>query len=328
MKHFKTAVLFTGSGGTISQEVAIVDQLVKSGKLTLDENETFLAASGSGALNLVAINACFRNEKPCSWDSFYKETLLKKISDEEIFIKVDPVHWITLPQRKLISEFVKEAGFTSISNLPFTSEILSTSVDNDKSTWLKSTAKKEEILNLSDILMASSAIPVLFPTQQLNSLSDNLSSKFIGAYYEGAMLGLFNKFKKQIKKIVHENGPFEQIFIISPKRINDNWAILNHDLSTMLPQEKFQFNQFLNQISLHGFLTFLIKLQKTNSKNNLAKSIMVSIPEMENDFSLLDYSNQPHKYATVKKWLENNPDQLTVEISEFIKEITFIPSFS
>jgi hypothetical protein len=328
MKKFKTAVLLTGTGGTISQEVAIIDQLIKNGILSLNENETFLAASGSGALNLVAINACFRNEKPCSWDNFYKETFLKSVSDDETFIKVDPTQWITLPQRKKIKELLKEAGFSTISDLPFDSVILTTSVNENKSAWLKSRAKKEKDLNLTDILMASSAIPVLFPSQQLNSLSDNASTKFMGAYCEGAMLGLFHKFRKQLKRITLEHGPFDKIFIISPKRLYDYSASINHDLSMMLPQEKFQFNQFLNQISLHGFLNFLIKLQKINSKNNLAKSINICIPEMEQDFGLLDFSTQSNKYNVVKKWGDDNPDRLSIDISTFIREIAFIPSFS
>jgi hypothetical protein len=326
MNHYKTAVLFTGSGGTISQEAAIVEQLVKRGILSLNENETFIAAMGT-ALNLVAINACFRDEKPCSWESFYRETL-KTIADDEVFIKVDPIHWITLPQRKKLNEIVKAAGFTTIADLPFDSTILATSINENKTSWLRSSSKKNRNLDLTDILMASSAIPVLFPTQQLNDVSNSLSTKFNGAYYEGAMLGLFHKFKKQLKRITLEHGAFEQIFIISPKRINDNLTSVNHNLSMMLPQEMFQLNQFLNQISLHGFLSFLIKLQKANSKNSIAKSIMVSIPEMEQEIGLLDYSDQMNKYETVEKWFVNNPDRLAVDLSTFIKEITFIPSFS
>jgi hypothetical protein len=328
MKRYKTAVIFTGSGGTISQEVAIVDQLVKSGKLTLNEHDTFLAASGSGAVNLLAINACFREEKPCSWDNFYKETFLKTIADEETFIKVDPIHWITLPQRKKINELINEAEFSTISGLPFDSAILATSMNENKSIWLKSTSRKERDLNLTDIIMASSAIPVLFPTQQLNVVDNGFSTKFIGAYYEGSMPGLFHKFKKQLKKITLEHGSFEQIFIISPKRLFDYSKFLNHDLSMMLPQEKFQFKQFLNQISLHGFLAFLIKLQKANSKKSLSKSIMVSIPEMEDNFGLLDYSDQICKYEVVTNWFNQNPNRLTVDISTYINEIAFIPSFS
>jgi hypothetical protein len=328
MKKYKTAVLLTGSGGTISQEVAIIDQLIKNGKLILDEDETFLAASGSGALSLVAINACFRNVKPCSWESFYKESFLTTISDEDTFLKVDPIHWITLPQRKLYSDFLKNAGFSSISNLPFDSAILTTSINENKPTWLKSYAKKEKDIALTDILMASSAIPTLFPTQQLNEITNTLSSKFMGAYSEGAMPGMFQKFRKQLKKITLEHGQFEHIFIVSPKRLYDYSPLINHDLSEMISQEKFQFNQFLNQVSLHGFLTFLIKLEKANSKNKLAKSITVSIPEMEKDLGLLDYSNQSDKYKIVYKWMDENPTRLTVDLSAFIKEIAFVPSFS
>lgn len=328
IRKYKTAVLLTSSGGNLSQEVAIIDQLIKNGKLDLNENSTFLAASGSGAINLVAVNACFRKDNPIPWDRYYKDTFIRTITDEDTFIKVDPIHWITLPQRKKINELLKESGFSKISDLPFDSAILTTSVEETKSNWLKSYAKKAKEITLSDILMASSAIPVLFPTQQLNSYPDALSTPFSGAHFEGSMPGLFHKFKKQLRKITLEHGPFEQLFIISPQRSYNYTPTISHDLSQMIPQEKYQFNQFLNHISIHGFLTFLIKLQKANSKNNLAKTITVSIPETEQFFCPLDYSNQAYKYALVQKWMEENPDRIAVDISSYIKENAFIPSFS
>ncbi len=328
MKNYKTAVIFTGSGGTISQEVAILDQLIKTGKIELNEDNTLLIGSGSGALNLVAVNACFRKQAPCSWDNFYKGIFLPSITDNEIFIKVDPIHWITLPQRKKFAKLLNEAGFTTISDLPFDSIILTSVVNENKTKWMKSRAKKLDKLNLDDILMASSAVPVLFPSHQLNSNADSLHSKFLGAHYEGSACGLLNKFKKQLGRIVLEHGTFEQVFIISPKRLFDYSPVILHDLSMMIAQEKYQFNQFLNHISLHGFLTFLIKLQKNNSKNRLAKSISISIPEMDENVGLFDYSDQYDKYVMVKNWFEKNPERLAVDISAYIKEMAFVPSFS
>jgi hypothetical protein len=328
MKKYKTAVIFTGSGGTISQEAAVLDQLIKQGKLTLNEKDTILIASGSGAFNLIGVNACFSVNSAFSWNEFYKEDFLRKIKDDEIYIKVDPVHWLTLPQRKLINEMLKKRGFKKISDLPFESVILTSLASENKSFWLKSYSKKIKDTELSDILIATSAIPVLFPSQQLNSTSDEFNKNIIGAHNEGAIFGLFHKFKKQLNKIVMEHGQFEKIVIISPKRLFDLNAGINHDLSLMLPQEKYQFMQFLNHISINGFLTFLIKLQKANSKNKLAKSITISMPDMENDYGLLDYSCQIEKYQVVYDWFEKNPNRLTIDISDFINEIAFIPSFS
>ncbi|HQN93028.1 MAG TPA: hypothetical protein PLQ09_02845 [Prolixibacteraceae bacterium] len=328
IKKYKTAVVFTGSGGSFSQETAIVDQLIKTGKIQLNEDTTLLIGSGSGALNLVAINACFRKDNPCSWDNFFKNKFIPSIADNETFIKVDPIHWITLPQRKKYNELLQEAGFSTISDLPFDSIILTSVVNENKTKWINSRAKKERELNLDDILMASSAIPVIFPPHQLNSNTESVHSKFLGAHYEGSTCGLLNKFKKQLGKIILEHGPFEQIFILSPKRLFDYSPVIHHDLSMMIAQEKYQFNQFLNHISLHSFLTFLIKLQKNNSKNRLAKTISVSIPEMDQNVGLLDYTDQYDKYVMVKNWFEKNPDRLAIDISAYINEMAFVPSFS
>jgi hypothetical protein len=325
MKKLKTAVFLTGSGGTISQEVAIIDQLIKQGKLTFDEDETFLAGFGSGALTLVAINACFRKDNPCSWNDFYKD-FLSSISDDEIFIKVHPTQWLTHPQRKDINLFLKIAGLNSISDLPFNSAILTSSLNEKKTLWLKSTSKKCKELEISDILMASTAIPVLFPPQQLNSIDHSSLTPYNGAYSEGATFGIFHKLKKQLKKIVAENGPFEDIIIISPNRNYDNSPIKNHDLSALSYSEKVELNNYLDQISLFGFLSFLRKIQKLNFKRKIARSIVVSYPEIKDDFELLDYSNQIPKYEAVNKWLEKNQEKLSINLETRIKELTNIPS--
>jgi hypothetical protein len=325
MKKLKTAVFLTGSGGTISQEVAIIDQLIKQGKLKFDENETFLAGFGSGALNLVAINACFRKDKPCSWVDFYMD-FLNSISDEEIFIKVHPTQWLTHPQRKDINLFLKITRFNSFSDMPFNSAILTSSSNEKKTYWLKSSSKKCKELDVSDILMASSAIPVLFPPQQLNCITQSSISPFSGAYSEGATFGIFHKLKKQMKKIVAENGPFDEIIIISPNRNYENSPIKNHDLSALSYSEKVELNNYLDQISLFGFLTFLSKIQKINSKKKIARSIMVSYPEINIDFDLLDYSKQLIKYDAVEKWFEKNPEKLSVDLDIRMKELANIPS--
>jgi hypothetical protein len=327
MKKLKTAVFLTGSGGTISQEVAIIDQLIKQGKLKFDENETFLAGFGSGALTLVAINSCFRKDKPCSWDDFYKD-FLNSISDDEIFIKIHPTQWLTHPQRKDMNLFLKIAGFNSISDLPFNSAIITSSANEKKTFWLKSTSKKCKELDISDILMASSAIPILFPPQQLNCINVTSLSPFSGSYSEGAAFGIFHKLKKQMKKIVEENGPFEEIIIISPKRDSDFSLVRNHDLSKLSYSEKVEFNNYLDQISLFGFLAFLSKIQKINSKKKIARSIMVSYPEMKDNFELLDFSDQLQKYNVVEQWIEQNPEKLAIDLEIRIKELANITSLN
>ena len=76
MNKLKKALFFSGSGSNSVQEVAVVDRLLRNDRVTFSEKDTLLIASGTGALNLIAVNACFRNENPLSWDDFTKTNSL------------------------------------------------------------------------------------------------------------------------------------------------------------------------------------------------------------------------------------------------------------
>lgn len=324
MSNLKTAIFFTSSGGNFSQEVAIVDQLIKHKKLVLNENDTFLAAFGTGAINLVAINACFRSEKPMSWDHYYKEIFLSTISDEEIFIKTHPVQWCTHPQRKRITQFLNINRFICIGDLPFSSAIITSENLTKKTKWLKSNSDKFKYVDLGDALMASSSLPVFFPPQLLNSVNDLPVSVSDNTYVEGAKNGIFAKFKKQIKEIVSENGSFEQLFIISPQRANSDFLLWNLQYKGMSQQDKHSFSNFLDEISLNQFLVFLFKLERLNWKRKFANKIYICIPEFENEMNILDFSNQMDKYKLTYNWFEKNTNRLAIELDEFNRVVNSI----
>jgi hypothetical protein len=49
---------------------------------------------------------------------------------------------------------------------------------------------------------------------------------------------------------------------------------------------------------------------------------------MDENVGLFDYTDQYDKYVMVKNWFEKNPERLAVDISAYIKEMAFVPSFS
>jgi len=324
MSNIKTAIFLTGSGGNISQEVAIIDQLIQQKRVNLNSENTWLFASGTSAITLVAINACFRKENPCSWENYFKSIFLETLSDDEIFLKVHPIQWSTHPMRKKIQQLLKITGFNRIADLPFHSTILTTSVNRGKTTWLKSSSAKHANGDLCDIIMASSAIPVLFPPQVINSVFDLPLEIKEGTYAEGAAYGIYNNFRKQLKKINQEHGTIDELFIVSPQR---DFAPLHnsmHNLKGMTRNEWVEYETFLERISLNNFLESLIELNETNKKKKYARSIVVSLPETGRVFNLLDFANQQKKYNHVQNWVEYNPDRLAMELGQFCEGISKI----
>jgi patatin-like phospholipase/acyl hydrolase len=324
MNNIKTAIFLTGSGGTISHEVALIDQLIEQKKLTLNQEYTWLFASGTSAITLVAINACFRKDSPTSWDNYFKSIFLETLSDDEIFLKVHPIQWSTHPMRKKLHQLLKITGFSRISDLPFHSTILTTSVNRGKTTWLKSTSPKHSNGDLTDILMASSAIPVLFPPQVINSVFDLPLEIKEGTYAEGANFGIYNNFRKQLKKLNQEHGTIDELLILSPQRDFSPSHNHQHNFSGMNRKEWEEYEDFLEHISLNGFLEFLMELNDANRKKKYAQTIKVSLPETGRVFNLLDFSNQLLKYKHIKNWVEYNPDRLSMELHQFCEEVSSI----
>lgn len=326
MSHTKSALLLTGSGGYLAQEVAIVDQLIQQNKIEINQKHTMLFASGTSAITAVAINACFSKGSSCSWENYYKSIFLETLSNDEVFMKVHPVQWSTHALRTKLKMFLKIAGFNAISELPFFTSLLISSTNRPKTVWLKSRSAKHENGDLVDILMASSAIPVLFPPHVINSILDLPLQIKEGTYRDGNYNGIFFNFRKQLKKIIATNHKIDELFILSPQRTIDPLSIVASKFPEMTAEEQETFTTYLNRISLNEFLAFLLELREANRKHKIAGKITVTLPETLQNYSLLDFNHQNRKYQEIYNWLEANPNQLAVDLEEFCKNISLIPS--
>lgn len=326
MNHIKSALFLTGSGGNLSQEVAIIDQLINKKLIQPNPENTLIVASGTSAINAVAINACFRKENPSSWENYYKSIFLETLSNEDVYMKTHPIQWSTHAFRNKLAMFLRITGFQKLSDLPFNTSILISSSTRSKTLWLKNNSKKHVNGDLVDILMASGAIPVLFPPQVINSCDDLPLQIKEGTYWEGAQNGLLFNFRKQMKKIIADNLSIDVLHIISPQRAIDPLISINHNLSGMTPDELDIFDNYLNQISLNEFLAFLKELKEANHKHKIARKIVVTLPETGKLFNLTDFNNQTKKYQTTYNWFEAHPEKLAVELNQFCENISLIPS--
>ncbi len=320
MKNLKNAILLTGAAARISQEVALIDQLIQKEGLEIHEESTYLAGYSSGALNVLAVNACFRKENPISWDQFYKNEILESLRNEDIYIKTHPIYWDTLPLRRTIKMFLKKAGLKKLGDLPFQSGILAFNLDKMKTYWPNNLESKFMNIELCDLLMASTAIPVHFPSQRINGIGGLSTGLPDGIYSDGGTGGTFKRFKRHFKDIVNTNTKFDTLHIISPMRDNNeieynklNRLKFDHNTDNQL------INDFFGHMSMQGFLKFLKKLHKANKKYKLANNIYVSMPNMENNTAILDFSCQMDKYDAVKSWCESNPEDLAINLDRFLE---------
>jgi predicted acylesterase/phospholipase RssA len=143
-----------------------------------------MAGSSSGALSVVALNAILQAEglvrggkgsKAFSWSDY--ESLIAGLKNDDIYepsgilarameILRDGAILDTRPLRRLLQRYVHSVmGYRTLGDLPVKSFFSVVERDSGKVHRLCSTRHSD--LPLVDVLMASTAIPVAFPSQEL-----------------------------------------------------------------------------------------------------------------------------------------------------------------
>lgn len=323
-QKLKTAVLLTGAAARISQEVAMFDQLQRRKGLTVSPDDTLLAGFSSGSLNLAALNACFAKGSSLNWDTYYKQQVLFPLRNHDVY-KIKRLPFDTSPLRATISKFVKNMGCSKVGDLAFNSYIITCSVNEFTTLWANSQVEEQKFIDIVDAFMASTAIPVLFPSQEIHCLPGHDTDFPDGKYVDGGTKGTFDEFDKYIGEYVRQNEQFDNMYIISPMREKSEEE--HKELISLASDNSVKDTLFskliehLKNISMITFLKFLQKLQDWQYKGlPMAKNIYVCIPEMDKNFFILNFDNQKKQYDKVFSWVESNPDKLAIPLDQFLKE--------
>lgn len=326
----KDALLLTGAAARISQEVAIIDQLINRKGLTISEDQTMLAGFSSGALNAVAINACFRKENPLSWDDYYKKEILFQLTTEDVFLRKKLFPFNTSPLRDLINQFIEKADFKKLNDLHFHTYILAFSIFHLKTIWANSRLNRNAYARLSDLLMASSAIPIIFPDITIGKIEKKRCTIARPGYIDGGSGGSFKRFKPHITKYINRNGTLKNLYIISPMR--EVSAADYDEFNTLLPtpeilklnlKEFKLLKSFLHMISMNGFDKFVQEFYHWTSTRTtpIAENIFVCSPKLKENYPILNFSKQEDQYNAVKEWAEQNPNELAIPIADYIQNL-------
>lgn len=334
MSSKKTAIFLTGAAARISQEVAILDKLMSEKGLQPNEDDTLLAGFSSGSLNLAALNSCFKKEAPNSWNKYYKAKVLFPLKTDQVY-KFQPSRKSLLdtkPLRKTLDKFLDKMKCEYFGDFSFEAFVMAYSrEDKDQHThWANSKNKLQGNLKASDLFMASTAIPVLFPEQEIRSRVTDRDFPY-GDFRDGGTQGTFKYFEKYMDEYIAKNGSMETMHVISPMRQSPEQEskfmlkqMREMQSKSTLEQEKADgiledIKDFLTKISMNSFLKFLYALQEWNKENVKIKNVYVSIPEMEKNYPIIFFGKQRKQYKAVKEWLELNPDKLAVPLDVFLE---------
>lgn len=320
--------MVTGAAARISQEVACIDKLRSEKGMRISQSDTMLAGFSSGSLNLLALNSCFRDTAPLSWDNDYKGNLLWKLTNDQLF-KHGGLHLSflsTSPLRETLNGFLTKAGVSTFGDLPFDSFVLALSDHAHNTVWANNfQTTNQKVLDASDLFMSSTAIPVIFPWQKIGDTNSAERNFPTGHFNDGGTKGQFINFEETIGAYVIENGPFESIDIISPMRESgtDAAAELEEGLKSIGIKEfvKDKIGGFAAGHSFDAFLTFLKAIQTWQGTNGpLAQSISISIPRMAKNYGILNFNNEEDEYNAVTSWIDANPSDFAVPLDEFVNQ--------
>lgn len=317
MSENKTAILLTGAAARISQETAALDILEQ--KLGLKATEVYyLAGFSSGSLNIAGINARKKDEN--NWQVF--KNLLFSLTNEDVIIRrkdeneglteaedeaLEGIHlksiYDTSPLRKTIEGFLSDSGIINIRDFQCRTDILTCEIESLtqlKTRWVKTTIDRDKTYKIEDVLMCSTAIPVLFPWQKIHPHSD--------LYWDGGTKGTFDGYEKNIPIDA------DKFYIISPQRYTLLEELENLHLPKIVKEEikkhfdcgNKQFWKFVNNFNNHFS----------------DKEVYVCYPENlpTKHWDILDFTREEDQYKETLKYYTDHPEQIAMKASDWLKK--------
>ena len=307
-----TAIVITGAAARIAQEAALLEQLDRNGWL---KDVCFISGSSSGALNAIVLNAIL--DKKFTWERY--QAILFMLSDDKIYSRNErslPVN--VSPFRSLLTRVVNDSlGYWRIGDLPVNSAIsisdisaLPPHADTYRLSNIRINQESNPDIDLVEALMATSAIPFIFPPAKFNDSSGLPRSAFIdGGLAEDHLPYMavlqFEKFRQ---------SGIDTLIIVSRK--SDIKPDMNAELQNFgLYESRLsgKLGLWFEGMAKNGFIKSMKELQKNYP--GLASRTYVYIPDFAENFPLLNFNNMQQQYKVTAAWAA---DHKPVLLSEYL----------
>jgi predicted acylesterase/phospholipase RssA len=308
------AVIMTGAAARIPQEAALLEELDNRGLL---KNLVFVSGVSSGALNAVVLNGIL--SKRMSWDEY--RNILCHLKNDDIFLKEGkklPVN--TSPARNLYKKVVEERlGYRKIGDLPICTGISITHLkdfDLVKNVYRMCSRKinqeTDTTLNLVDIMLASSAFPVVFPPVRI----ENARTIPQVAYVDGGVGEDHVPFQSLLEFEKSRGAMVEKVYIISRKSDNipdfsEELKGLGFDDKGILDKMGISFDAILNKGIIRRLEAFVAESPEHKPLT------YVWIPNFKANFMLFNFENLQEQYTLTSQWAKTHDP---VPIGNFLSE--------
>jgi predicted acylesterase/phospholipase RssA len=297
------AVILTGAAARIPQEAALLEELEKRGLL---KNLVFISGVSSGALNSVVLNGILSGK--ITWQDY--QNILYNLKNDNIFIqegKKIPVN--TSPARNLFkSVFEDKLGYFKIGDLPYFTGISIThlkDLDLNKTVYRMCSRKINEesdtTLSLVDIVMASSAFPIVFPPARIKNAKTIPDVEYV----DGGLGDDHVPFHSLLEFEKFRGVGVEKVYVVSRK--SDKIPEISEELKGLGINDKGLFDKL--GISLDAVLNkgIISRLEAFAAEApQLIPLTYVWIPDFNQDFLMFNFDNLKEQYALTSEWAKTH----------------------
>lgn len=305
MFRSKIGFVFSGAGARIAQEFALTKALMEG--LTPSGNQVrpdVTAGASAGSLNAVAVNAILKNRKQgkvsFGWRD-YKKFLFELSNDKVFNTTIKGVRKIittnihegflldTSPLRNFFEEVLERMGFDTLGSLCIPTYLSVVNHRTGEALRLSSRNPAHARLSLADILMASTAIPVVFPSVKIKGLA----GEFIdgGTGRDGIPVeALASERCDEIFIISRMRGEYRrrQGFSLGKRRIEKVPRTIDNALFAL---ELLMDSLFACEVDRAPLL---------------AKRAFLYLPKLSTHFPMLDFSTQREQYEETLAWAKQH----------------------
>ena len=309
-----TAVVITGAASRIAQEAALLEHLHKTGWFG---NVCFISGTSSGALNTVMLNAIIENK--ISWK--YYDSVLFRITNDAIFIRTGrslPVD--NTPYCNLLSHIINDKlGYMFLGDLPIQSAFsildISAMPPHSKTYRLSNVKINDESnpnFNLVEALIASSAIPFIFPAARFKDPLGLPNSSFV----DGGLGDDHLPVESVLQYEKYRNLGVDTLIIVSRKcdtkpGINDEIQNFGNNDSRL----QSKLGLWLENIAKNNFIKSMKEIQQYYPE--LAARTYVYIPDFPENFPLLNFNYMKEQYEVTSAWAKSHKP---VKLDQYLAE--------
>jgi len=299
VKRGGTAVVITGAAARIVQEAALLETLQNTGWFS---DVCFISGTSSGALNTVMLNAIL--EKKISWDRYY--SILFNLKNDDIFLKTGRSLPVNIePLQTLLARVVNDSlGYKFMGDLPFISSISISDFDlvppfskTYRLSNLKINDESNPGFDLVEVLLASSAIPILFPAARFRDPFSLPNSSFV----DGGVADDHIPYEAVLQFEKYRGFGVDTLIIVSRKSDSGSGESTEVQNFGKIDSKVFyKLGFWIDNLAKSGFIKSMKELQQKYPE--LAARTYIYIPDFEENFALLDFTDLEKQYKVTINW--------------------------